>query len=102
MTMINMENPGIRTYSPLGKMSSGIEGSAPGAGSFATMLKQVAVDAVEASGNQERIAGLASQGKASSLELLQATNHADLAVQEFKAYHDKFMNSFNDIIKLNM
>lgn len=69
-------------------------------GNFATMLKDVAQDAIGAGKEAEELSKAALAGKASLRDVVTAVNNAELTLETVVSIRDKVINAYNDIIKM--
>ena len=93
----------LSSLKPLNGLDSlGDAGGPSSASAFLDMLKQPLNNTIASSLAHEQAVIGAAENKVSSLELLQAATQADLSLQEFKAYWDRFMTAANDIMKLTI
>lgn len=100
--MIPMSNA-IAAYATAAKGPVATVDPAPAAvpgSDFASMVKDIAQDAIGAAKNAEELGKAALAGKASLLDVVTAVNNAELTLETVVSVRDKVINAYNDIIKM--
>lgn len=92
----------IAAYSTAAKAPAAtVESSAALPGSnFASMVKDVAQDAIGDAKEAESLGKAAIAGKASLRDVVTAVNNAELTLETVVAVRDKVINAYNDIMKM--
>lgn len=73
--------------------------SAPG-GDFASMVKNIAQDAIDSGKQAEEMSKAALAGKASLRDVVAAVNNAELTLETVVSVRDKVISAYNDILKM--
>ncbi len=84
-----------------GAVATPVDAGAPAAGeSFASMVKQVATEAVEQNRHAEEMSKAAITGKADLRDVVVAVNSAEHALETVVAVRDKVITAYNDILRM--
>lgn len=81
----------VKTATSSGTATSGV--------TFADFLQQKADQGIQALKNFETAAQASTHGQISELDLVHATNEADLQLQTFKTVWEKFLQKYETVIE---
>lgn len=74
--------------------------AAPSGPSFASFLKDAAVNAIDTNTNAEKLTAQAAVGQADLTEVVTAVTNAEVALQSVVAVRDKVISAYQEIMRM--
>jgi flagellar hook-basal body complex protein FliE len=79
--------------------SGGVSAGTP---SFGDVLKNFATDAVETLHKSEKVSAAAVTGKADLVDVVTATDNAEMTLSTMKAFRDRVLSAYQEIMRTQM
>lgn len=95
-------NAYARTLQGLDATAPVDNGTADGTGSFGSMLKQAVSDAITTGHDAEKQAAQGIQGGGDMTQIVTAVSNAQLALQTTTALRDRFVQAYQDVMRMSI